>query len=163
MPAPKKLKNPFAAFEQQDTSPSSPQRSGPTSTGAKKLTWSERQALAKKQAEEEQSQSRNASFTPVAAPVAKPEFKSSAPAFGRAAVTHSAPRNFGALGGVAAAGAAVGATAVSSMGGVSAARAALQDAVWGEDEPAASVHEEEHDADSAVVSCYVSNYIAYEY
>ena len=55
LPAPKKLKNPFAAMEQQSqqTFSSSTSPSG----GAKKLTWSERQALAKKRAEEEEQQS----------------------------------------------------------------------------------------------------------
>ena len=56
LPAPKKLKNPFAAMEQQSQQTFSPSTSSP-SGGAKKLTWSERQALAKKRAEEEDQQS----------------------------------------------------------------------------------------------------------
>lgn len=36
--------------------------------GAKKLTWSERQALAKKQVEEEEAHSKAASFQPTPAP-----------------------------------------------------------------------------------------------
>ena len=55
LPAPKKLKNPFAAMEQQSQQSYSPSTS--SSGGAKKLTWSERQALAKKRAEEEEQQS----------------------------------------------------------------------------------------------------------
>ena len=60
LPAPKKLKNPFAAYEQatlpaqQSTPPPRPVGSGG------KLTWSERQALAKKRAEEEEASSRAA-------------------------------------------------------------------------------------------------------
>ena len=55
LPAPKKLKNPFAAMEQQSQQ-TFRQSTSPTG-GAKKLTWSERQALAKKRAEEEEQQS----------------------------------------------------------------------------------------------------------
>lgn len=73
------------------------------------MTWSERQALAKKQAEEEEAKSRSSSFTPAtAAPVHAPTFKHAAPSFGRAAVSHPPPRNFGAVAGAAAVGAAVG-------------------------------------------------------
>ena len=65
LPAPKKLKNPFAAMEQQSQQKSfSPRTSSPTG-GAKKLTWSERQALAKKRAEEEDKQSQQ-TFSPSA-------------------------------------------------------------------------------------------------
>jgi hypothetical protein len=56
LPPPKKLRNPFAAMEQQSQQTFSPGTSSP-SGGAKKLTWSERQALAKKRAEEEEQQS----------------------------------------------------------------------------------------------------------
>lgn len=59
---PKKLVNPFAAMEakaQAEAAPPAIQH-----VGGKKLTWSERQALAKKQAEEEESRSRAASFHP---------------------------------------------------------------------------------------------------
>ena len=110
LPAPKKLKNPFAAMEQQQSSTPSPS----TPNSGKKLTWSERQALAKKQVEEEEARSRSAAFVPsVATPTANPVFKSSAPAFGRSAVTPSAPRNFGAIGAAAGAGVAIGATAAA--------------------------------------------------
>jgi hypothetical protein len=65
------------------------------------LKWSERQALAKKQAEEE-PRSRSASyFPPGSAPVVPNTFTSSAPTFGRAMVTNTAPRNFSAVGAVA--------------------------------------------------------------
>jgi hypothetical protein len=59
LPAPKKLANRFAQFEQ--TSPTSPPAISPLGSG-KKLTWSERQALAKKQAAEEEERSRSVSF-----------------------------------------------------------------------------------------------------
>ena len=62
LPAPKKLKNPFAAMEQQSQQSFSPGTSSATG-GAKKLTWSERQALAKKRAEEEDQQSQQ-TFSP---------------------------------------------------------------------------------------------------
>jgi len=139
LPPPKKLRNPFAAFEQQGQAPAS-QRSG----GPKKLTWSERQALAKKQAGEEEAKSRSTGFVQRAAsPVSKPNFTSSAPAFGRATATRSAPRNFGAVpvaagvGVVAGVGVAAGATRFanqSSGGSFADARAAVVDAAWGTDE-----------------------------
>ena len=66
--------------------------------------------IAKKQAEEEESRSQGAAFkAPTSTPTEKPVFKSSAPAFGRSSVAHSAPRNFGGVGvsgGTAAAGGA---------------------------------------------------------
>jgi len=156
LPAPRKLRNPFAAMEQQSqqTSP------GPSPGGAKKLTWSERQALAKKQQEEEESRSRGATFVPPASPASKPVFKSSAPAFGRAAVSQNTPRNFGAVGASIGAGAVAGATvaafssqAASSVAppppppapvpsSYSAARSAVQDAVWGADEEEAPAEAE---------------------
>ena len=108
LPAPKKLKNPFAAFEQQQVAAAPPLRSSVSAGGPKKLTWSERQALAKKQAEEEDTRSRSASYvSPALAPGVSKTFTSSAPTFGRAAVSKATPRNFGAVGAVAA-GAAVG-------------------------------------------------------
>jgi hypothetical protein len=70
LPAPKKLINPFAAFEQQQQGATAPAlRSSVSVGGPKKLTSSERQdALAKKEAEEAISQF--ASFVPPApAPV----------------------------------------------------------------------------------------------
>lgn len=83
---PKRLVNPFAARQAQtqadDAVQSKPSPNGapqspltltcnlPPLTAGKKLTWSERQALAKKQAEEEDSRSRAASFNaPPVAPV----------------------------------------------------------------------------------------------
>jgi len=112
LPAPRKLKNPFSAFEQQQQNTAPPLKSSVSAGGPKKLTWSERQALAKKQAEEEEARSRGASFVspPSSAAPAVPTFTSSAPTFGRAAVAKPAPRNFGAVGPVSA-GAAVGAGA----------------------------------------------------
>jgi len=98
LPAPKKLKNPFAALEkqlQQTLSPSSSSSLG----GAKELTWSERWALTKKQAEEEEARSHCASFVPPAAGlISNFVFKSNAPSFGKATVAQSGPRNFGAVG-----------------------------------------------------------------
>ena len=138
LPAPKKLKNPFAAFEQQGQISPSQAQSAP-----KKLTWSERQAQAKKQAEEEEARSRSSSFVqPAVFPTTKPTFTSSAPAFGRATAAKSAPRNFGAVPVAAGVGAATGFVAAgasrfgsqSSGSGFAGARAAVVDAVWGTDE-----------------------------
>ena len=112
LPPPKKLKNPFAAMEQQTPTQFSPT---PSVTGAsKKLTWSERQALARKKVEDEEARSRAAGFVPPAA-ASQPVFKSTAPSFGRASVSQSTPRNFGAVHAVASAGvsAVVGATTPS--------------------------------------------------
>lgn len=69
---PKKLVNPFAAREakaQEEAAPPKIQH-----VAGKKLTWSERQALAKKQADDEESKSRAASFHPAqpAAPAWNP-------------------------------------------------------------------------------------------
>jgi hypothetical protein len=101
LPPPKKLKNPFAAIEQQTPTQLSPTLSV---TGAsKKLTWSERQALARKKVEDEEARSRAAGFVPPAA-ASKPVFKSTAPSFGKASVSQSTPRNFGAVHAVASAG-----------------------------------------------------------
>jgi hypothetical protein len=111
LPAPKRLRNPFAAFEQQQPTAAAPAlRSSVSVGGAKKLTWSERQALAKKQAEEEEARSRTASFVPPASAPVVPNTSSSAPTFGRATAAKITPRNFGAVGAVAA-GVAVGAGA----------------------------------------------------
>jgi len=118
------------------------------------LTWSERQALAKKQQGEEEARSRSAAYVaPAASPVSKPVFQSSAPAFGRATVSRGAPKNFGGLpsagGVVASAGttAAVGAAAAVgvSTADVKAARDAVQEAAWGteeEPEPEQPEHEQ---------------------
>ena len=160
LPAPKKLKNPFATKEQQTTS----QASTPVPSSTTKLTWSQRQALAKKQAEEEEAKSRSAAFTPtVSTPVTKPVFKSSAPAFGRSTVSHSTPRNFGALGAAASVGAAVGVGAAAvhasqaspsspspppppppqaAPSSYISAREAVQDAAWGTEEVTEEVEQE---------------------
>jgi len=58
---PGKLKNPFAKFEQQQQQQAPAPRASPTG-GTTKLTWSERQALAKRQAEEEEQRSKQASW-----------------------------------------------------------------------------------------------------
>jgi hypothetical protein len=119
LPAPKKLKNPFEAFEQPSQSHSSPQSQRSLgASGAKKLTWSERQVFAKKQAEEEEARNHDAAFQPAPAPVAATSFTSSAPLFGRAVPT--APPVAKNFGGVAAGGDAV-----------STATAAVREAVWG--------------------------------
>jgi len=147
LPAPKKLKNPFAAMEKQSQQTLSPSSSSSLG-GAKKLTWSERQALAKKQAGEEEIRSRSASFVPPAAgPISKPVYKSNAPSFGRATVAQSGPRNFGAVGVAAGVGAAIGATAAFSAQSIpsvpvptpssyTSARDAVRDAAWGTEEEA---------------------------
>jgi drebrin-like protein len=68
LPKPKKLVNPFAARQAEAEAaalaaqqPSTPSKTPVSATGAKKLTWSERQALAKKQQAEEEEKSRVAS------------------------------------------------------------------------------------------------------
>ncbi|KAH7904712.1 hypothetical protein BJ138DRAFT_1119147 [Hygrophoropsis aurantiaca] len=66
LPAPKKLTNRFAQFEAQSQAQTQQRTPAPATGGAKKLTWSERQALAKKQAEEEEMRSKSAPWqTPV--------------------------------------------------------------------------------------------------
>lgn len=107
--------------------------------GSKKLTWSERQALAKKQQEEEEAKSRSAAFISPTTPVAKPVFKSSAPAFGRSAVSQSSPRNFGAGAAVGAVGATAAAFSAQSSpspmrSSYTAAREAVREAAWGAEE-----------------------------
>ena len=133
---------------QQTFSPNIPAPSIPApSGGAKKLTWSERQALAKKRAEEEEAESRSASTVPsaVVSPISKPDFKSSAPTFGRATTAQSAPRNFGPVGAAASVGAVAGATVAFSARSIPpapvaapssyiSARDAVRDAAWGEEE-----------------------------
>lgn len=156
LPAPKKLKNPFAAFEQEQASP--PQsRFGGTSQagGAKKLTWSERQALAKKQAEEDEAKSRSSGFVaPTASPIPKPVFTSSAPAFGRATGPQSTPRNFGAVGVAAGVSTAAGATVIASQysDNIASAKAAVQEAAWGRDEEEEQSQQEEEEEPAAPVS-----------
>ena len=60
LPAPKKLKNPFAALEQQQQSAA---QTAKPQAGKKGLTWSERQALAKERNVEEAERSRAAGKT----------------------------------------------------------------------------------------------------
>ena len=104
-----------------------PQRS--PGAGAMKLTWSERQALAKTQAAEDEALSRGAAFKTAPAP----PFVSSAPTFGRAVPAASAAaRNLGS----ATAGAAVQ---------VGTAALAMKEAVWDT--------EKEEDEEEAQVSC----------
>ncbi|TFY53283.1 hypothetical protein EVJ58_g9537 [Rhodofomes roseus] len=69
---PRRLVNPFEAMQAKAQADASQPKS--QSTGGKKLTWSERQALAKKETEEEEARSRAASYQPqpVAAPAWKP-------------------------------------------------------------------------------------------
>ena len=88
MPAPKKLVNPFEKMAQASTTSSLTPRASPS--GPKKLTWSERQALAKKQQEEEEEQSRAASLkaTPSSSTGSKwtrPSVSSASAAIGAAA------------------------------------------------------------------------------
>ena len=79
LPPPKKLVNPFEKMAQQtSSSPSTPTK--PAVGGAKKLTWSERQALAKKQQEEEEARSKASSFKPVGSTGTKWTPPSAAPA-----------------------------------------------------------------------------------
>lgn len=154
LPPPKKLKNPFAAFEQQGQTSPTQLQSG--SGGSKKLTWSERQAQAKKQAAEEEARSRSSGFVQSAvSPTSKPTFTSSAPAFGRATAAKSAPRNFGALPVAAGVGAATGVgvaagasrfASQSSGSGFAGARAAVVDAVWGTDEGEQEQEQEQEEA-----------------
>jgi drebrin-like protein len=60
LPTPKKLVNPFAARAAEAASTAS-RSAVPSSPGTNKLTWSERQAQAKKQKEEEDQRSQEAS------------------------------------------------------------------------------------------------------
>ena len=60
LPAPKKLNNPFEARAQAALSAQSTPAPRPAGGSGGKLTWSERQAFAKKRAEEEESASRAA-------------------------------------------------------------------------------------------------------
>ena len=53
----------------EQTQQQQPPSRAPVATGEKKLTWSERQALAKKRAEEEEERSRSAAFSAPSAPV----------------------------------------------------------------------------------------------
>ena len=76
LPKPKKLVNPFekraqdALQEQQQQAKPSVKKTG--------MTWSERQALAKKQIEEEEARSRASSFKPIAATISTPRWRSAA-------------------------------------------------------------------------------------
>ena len=124
------------------------------------MTWSERQALAKKKQGEEEARNRSAAYVaPAASPVSKPVFQSSAPALERATASWGAPINFGGLppaGGVVAATATVGAAAAVgvSTAGVIAARDAVQAAAWGteeEPEPEQPEHEQPEPEEPAEV------------
>jgi len=64
LPAPKKLVNPFEARQQTAATGASASR-GPPFSGTKKLTWSERQALTRKQEAEEEAKSQAASVASV--------------------------------------------------------------------------------------------------
>jgi len=74
LPKPRRLVNPFekraqeALQEQQQQTKPSVKRTG--------MTWSERQALAKKQVEEEEARSRASSFKPTPAAVSTPTWRS---------------------------------------------------------------------------------------
>lgn len=75
LPKPKRLVNPFekrAQETQQEQTKPSIKKSG--------MSWSERQALAKKQAEEDEARSRASSFKPTPAAASTPKWK--APAVG---------------------------------------------------------------------------------
>ncbi|EJD08583.1 uncharacterized protein FOMMEDRAFT_117069 [Fomitiporia mediterranea MF3/22] len=64
LPPPKKLVNPFERMAQASSSEITKSPVG-ASSAPKKLTWSERQALAKKQQADEEERSRSASFKPI--------------------------------------------------------------------------------------------------
>lgn len=64
LPAPKRLNNPFEARSQAALAAQSTPAPRPMGSGGK-LTWSERQALAKKRAEEEEANSRASAAQPV--------------------------------------------------------------------------------------------------
>ena len=96
LPAPKKLNNPFEARAQAAMSAQSTPAPRPSGGSGGKLTWSERQALAKKRAEEEEVASRAA---------VAPEVTRAVPAVSSASKWGSA---------AAAGGVAVGAAAVVS-------------------------------------------------
>lgn len=150
-------------FQQEQPSPSQSRFIGSSQPdSAKKLTWSERQALAKEQAEQDEAKSRNSGFVaPAASPISKPVFTSSAPAFGRATGSQSAPRNFGALGVAAGVGAVAGGTAVVASkysDNIASARAAVQDAAWGRDEEDEPQPEEEEEQAAPVSSTHLDVY-----
>lgn len=74
----------------QQSEQQSPQPSRVTPSGSKKLTWSERQALAKKQQDEEEERSKAASFKPISpastgSKWTPPSISSRSAAFGAAA------------------------------------------------------------------------------
>lgn len=131
LPPPKKLKNPFARFEQQQTETVNP----PAPVGGpKKLTWSERRALANKEAKEEEARSRAAGFH---ASTAASKSVSPTPA----TVPQSTFSNFGAVR-TAAGATGTAATPVASepFDRYASARDVVQDAAWGTDEPEEVTH-----------------------
>ncbi|KAI0348788.1 hypothetical protein OH77DRAFT_1371773, partial [Trametes cingulata] len=88
---PKKLVNPFAAMEAKAQAESTAPKPQPSaSAGGKKLTWSERQALAKKQAEEEEARAKSALGTQAAPPPA-PAFRGGVPPPPRAPAAPTPP------------------------------------------------------------------------
>ncbi len=74
---PRKLVNPFAAMQANNQSETAGPKSSP-SGGAKKLTWSERQALAKKQQEEDEVRAK-AALGSQPTPPSAPAFRSIPP------------------------------------------------------------------------------------
>ena len=72
LPKPKRLVNPFEkraqeAFQEQHQAKPQAKKTG--------MTWSERQALAKKQAEEDEARSKASSFKPTPATVSTPKWR----------------------------------------------------------------------------------------
>ena len=149
LPKPKKLNNPFEKFQGAASTPEPPK---PTPSGGK-LTWSQRQELAKQRQAEEEATSRAATATaPTSAAPPAPSVGSIASRFGGAPAAASpppAPRavppapaaptppaSFGRVGGTAAAGIA----GIAAGGGIAAAMA--------DDEP----EEEEWEPEPAAVS-----------
>jgi hypothetical protein len=76
LPKPRRLVNPFEKRAQESLQEQQQQVKPPVKrTG---MTWSERQALAKKQAEEEETRSRASSFNPTPATVSTPKWRAPA-------------------------------------------------------------------------------------
>lgn len=75
LPKPRKLVNPFERRAQEALQEQQQPKPPVKKTG---MTWSERQALAKKQAEEEETRSKASSFKPTPAAVSTPKWKAPA-------------------------------------------------------------------------------------
>lgn len=75
LPKPRKLVNPFEKRAQEALQEQHQAKPPIKKTG---MTWSERQALAKKQAEEEEARSKASSFKPTSATVSTPKWKAPA-------------------------------------------------------------------------------------